>query len=112
MTDIQGACERIKSTPIPFSYSVLIHRIVAIYCFLLPFGFVETIHWLTPVVVLFISYAFFGLDAVGDELEKPFGLDPNDLPLSAISRTIEGNLRWAIGEPVPKPFEPRNGILP
>jgi ion channel-forming bestrophin family protein len=112
LTDIQGACERIKSTPIPYSYTVLMHRIVAVYCVLLPFGLAESIGWATPAVVLFISYAFFGLDAIGDEVEQPFGLDPNDLPLSTMSRAIEANLRQRIGEPPPKPFKPRNGILP
>jgi putative membrane protein len=112
LTDIMGACERIKSTPIPYSYTVLMHRIVAVYCSLLPFGLAESIKWLTPVVVLFISYALFGLDAVGDEVEQPFGMDPNDLPLSTISRNIERNLRQRIGEEMPPPFEPRDGILP
>jgi len=110
--DIQGACERIKSTPIPFSYSVLIHRIVAIYCFLLPFGFAETIHWLTPLVVLFISYAFFGLDQIGDEIEDPFGVDVNDLPLGAMARNIEINLMQRLGEtPLPEPMQPVDGVL-
>lgn len=112
LTDIMGACERIKSTPIPYSYTVLMHRIVAVYCSLLPFGLAESIKWLTPIVVLFVSYALFGLDAVGDEVEQPFGLDPNDLPLSTISRNIERNLRQRIGEELPPPFEPRDGILP
>lgn len=112
LTDIQGACERIKSTPIPYSYTVLMHRIVAVYCGLLPFGLAESIGWATPMVVLCISYAFFGLDAIGDEVEQPFGLDPNDLPLSTISRAIEATLRRRIGEPTPPLFEPRNGTLP
>ena len=112
LTDIQGGCERIKSTPIPYSYTVLMHRLVAVYCGLLPFGLDETIGWATPVVVLFVSYALFGLDAIGDEIEQPFDLDPNDLPLSTISRTIEANLRVRIGEKPPPLFEPRNGVLP
>jgi ion channel-forming bestrophin family protein len=112
LTDLQGGCERIKSTPIPYSYTVLMHRIVAVYCVLLPFGLAETIGWATPAVVLMISYAFFGLDAVGDEVEQPFGLDPNDLPLSAISRAIEANLCELIGEPGPEPLKPRDGVLP
>jgi putative membrane protein len=112
LTDIQGGCERIKSTPIPYSYTVLMHRIVAVYCGLLPFGLDESIGWATPAVVLFISYALFGLDAIGDEIEQPFDLDPNDLPLSTISRTIEANLRVRIGEEPPPLFKPRNGVLP
>jgi putative membrane protein len=111
LTDIQGACERIKSTPLPYSYTVLMHRIVAVYCGLLPFGLAETIGWITPVVVLFISYAFFGLDAVGDEVEQPFGMDPNDLPRSSIACSIEQNARARIGEPIPPPLKAKRGIL-
>ena len=111
LTDIQGACERIKSTPIPFSYTVLLHRIVAFYCALLPFGLMDTIKWATPFVVLAISYCFLGLDAIGDELEQPFGNDINDLPLKAISRTIERNLRERLGEELPQPVKPSRGVL-
>jgi ion channel-forming bestrophin family protein len=111
LTDIQGACERIKSTPIPYSYTVLLHRIVAVYCMLLPFGLMDAINWATPVIVLVISYCFFGLDAVGDEIEQPFGLDINDLPLKSISRTIERNLRERLDEGLPPPVTPKKGIL-
>lgn len=111
LTDIQGACERIKTTPLPYSYTVLMHRIVGVYCGLLPFGLAETIGWVTPVVVLFISYALFGLDAIGDETEQPFGLDANDLPLSAISRSIEQNARARLGEPLPPPIKAKRDIL-
>jgi putative membrane protein len=112
LTDIQGSCERIKSTPIPSSYTVLIHRIVAIYVFALPFGLVDTVGALTPLVVALIGYAFFGLDAVGEEIEDPFGTDINDLPLSALSRMIEINLRQALGETeLPEPLAPVDGVL-
>lgn len=98
MTNIQGGCERIKSTPIPLVYNVLIHRIAGLYCFALPFGLIHTTHAYTPVVVLLISYAFFGLDAVGEQIEDPFGLDANDLPLNLLCITIERNLRQRMGE--------------
>lgn len=111
LTDIQGACERIKSTPIPYSYTVILHRVVGVYCLLLPFGLMDTVKWATPFVVLAVSYCFFGLDAVGDEIEQPFGRDINDLPLKAISRTIERNLRERLGEELPPPVAPKNGIL-
>jgi putative membrane protein len=112
LTDIQGGCERIKSTPIPLSYTTLIHQIVAVYCLTLPFGIVKQVGTLTPFVVAFVSYAFFGLDAVGDEIENPFGLDANDLPLGALSRMIEVNLRQRLGEKeLPALAKPKNGIL-
>lgn len=98
LTAIQGACERIKNTPIPFSYTVLIHRIVLFYCLGLPFGIADQVGVLTPLVVFMVSYAFFGLDAIGDEIEQPFGEDQNDLPLSQLSRMIEVNLRQRLGE--------------
>lgn len=109
LTDIQGGCERIKSSPIPFSYTTLTHRIVAFYCYGLPFGLVHDVGMLTPVVVLVVSYAFFGLDTIGDEIEQPFGTDDNDLPLDAMARLIEVNLRQRIGDtnlpPLLKPVD-------
>lgn len=98
LVNAQGGCERIKSTPIPYVYTVLLHQLVAVYCFALPFGLVHSIGNLTPFVVLLVAYAFFSLDAVGDELEDPFGEDPNDLPLATISRMIEVNLRERLRE--------------
>ena len=90
----------------------MIHRIVASYCLLLPFGLVETTGILTPLVVLMISYAFFELDAIGDELEDPFGLHPNDLPLAAISRNIEINLLELMNDcNRPEALKPEGDIL-
>lgn len=112
LTDIQGGCERIKSTPIPLSYTSLIHQIVAIYCIALPFGLVKSVGAFTPVVVGIVAYAFYGLDAIGDEIENPFGTDTNDLPLSALSTMIEVNLRQRLGETnLPPLHKPRGGVL-
>ncbi len=112
LTNQLGGCERIRNTPVPVSYTSLMHRIVAVYVFALPFGLVTTIGEFTPLVVLFTAYAFLGLDAIGDELENPFGLDANDLPLSALSRTIEINLREILGESeLPRPLEPVDRVL-
>jgi putative membrane protein len=109
---ILGNCERIKSTPIPFSYTLLLHRTAYLYCFLLPFGLVDTVGLVTPIVAGLVSYTFFGLDALGDEIEEPFGTSPNDLPLAAISRSIEIDLREALGETdLPKPLLPKNYCL-
>ena len=98
LTGAAAACERIRNTPIPFSYTLLLHRTAYIYCFLLPFGLVDTIGFMTPFVVAIVAYTFFGLDALGDEIEEPFGTDSNDLPLDAICRAIEIDLRLALGE--------------
>ena len=107
LSNILGACERINNTPIPFTYNVLIRRIVAFYCFFLPFGLIETIGIATPIVVFLISHAFFGLDAIGNEIESPFDKQPNNLPLLAISRSIEINLLELINCPDrPEPIKP------
>jgi putative membrane protein len=98
MTGVAAACERIRGTPIPFSYTLLLHRTAYLYCLLLPFGLVDTIGYLTPLVTAIVAYTFFGLDALGDELEEPFGHSDNDLPLEALCRTIEIDLRTALGE--------------
>lgn len=98
LTAASAACERIKSTPIPFSYTLLLHRTAYLYCFLLPFGLVDTIGFMTPFVVGLVAYTFFGLDALGDEIEEPFGNLPNDLALDAICRAVEINLRDTLGE--------------
>ena len=107
-----AACERIKSTPIPFSYTLLLHRTAYLYCFLLPFGLVDTIGFMTPFVVAIVAYTFFGLDALGDEIEEPFGSEANDLALDAICRSLEINLRESLAdEDIPAPLLPINYCL-
>ncbi|MFT7723526.1 MAG: bestrophin family ion channel [Roseateles sp.] len=98
LTAAAAGCERIRNTPLPFSYALLLHRTAYLYCFLLPFGLVDSIGLMTPLVVAIVAYTFFGLDALGDEIEEPFGLLANDLPLDAICRGIEIDLRQALGD--------------
>ncbi|KAF1024033.1 MAG: hypothetical protein GAK30_00051 [Paracidovorax wautersii] len=106
-----GGCERIASTPIPFPYSVIIHRTVYFYCVLLPFGLIDAIEPMTPVIVAFIAYIFFALEALGAEIEQLFGTELNDLALDALSRGIENNLREAVGEPLLPEAEPQDYVL-
>jgi ion channel-forming bestrophin family protein len=109
LTTVLTGCERIKNTPIPFTYNLLLHRTAYLYCFLLPFGLVDSIGFMTPFVVGIISFTFFGLDALGDEIEEPFGVLPNDLALSSMCRTIERDLRGALGETdLPEALIPEN----
>lgn len=112
MTAVAMGCERIKNTPIPFSYTLLLHRTAYLYCFLLPFGLVDTIGIMTPFVVAIVAYTFFALDALGDEIEEPFGLERNDLPLDALCRHIEINLRESMHDPaVPPPLHAVDYLL-
>jgi putative membrane protein len=106
LSDIIGGCERIASTPIPYTYNILLHRTVYIYCFLLPFGFGESMLWTLPFVIVFIAYTFVALEAIADELEDPFGIEPNDLALDAMSAMIENTLAEIDNkriEPIEKP---------
>lgn len=98
LSDIVGGCERIASTPIPYTYQVLLHRTIYLYCFLLPFGLVDSLGWTTPVITVFIGYTFVAFEAIADELEEPFGIEPNDLPLDAISSMIEITLLEMAGQ--------------
>lgn len=109
MSAVLSACDRIRSTPVPFGYTLLLHRTAYIFCALLPFGFADVLGWGTPFATAVVAYTFFGLDALGDELEEPFGELPNDLPLHALATAIEINLREALGDtdlpPMPQPVE-------
>jgi len=91
-SDIIGGCERIASTPIPFSYDVLLHRTIYIYCFLLPFGFANSLVWYAPFIITFVAYTFTALEAIADELENPFDNLQNDLALDAMSVNIERSI--------------------
>lgn len=112
LSRVLAACERIRLTPLPFSYTVLLHRTAYLFCLLLPFGLADSVGWFTPVVAALVAYTFFGLDRLGDELEEPFGQDPNDLPLLALARTAEINLSETLGEPLPEPMLPEGFVLP
>jgi putative membrane protein len=112
LAQVQAGCERIALTPVPFSYSLLLHRTAYIFCLALPFALAGTLGWWTLLPVLLVSYTFFGLDALGDQLEDPFGLEPNDLPLDAMARTIEREMLEALNEPsLPPPLAPVSHVL-
>lgn len=102
-------CERLANTPLPFAYTLLLHRTAYLFCFLMPFGFADLLGWLTPPAAMLVAYTFFGLDALGEELEEPFGLMPNNLPIATYAAVIENHLRSAMGEtdlpPMPLPHD-------
>lgn len=88
-TDICGACERIKSSPIPFSYSVFIKKFIFFYVMTLPFGYVFTLGYIAVPVVVFVFYVLASLELIAEEIENPFGIDANDLPLNQICKNIQ-----------------------
>ncbi|SEI83404.1 bestrophin family protein [Paraburkholderia diazotrophica] len=99
LSDVIGGCERIVSTPLPFAYSVMIHRTVYFFCAALPFGLVESVGAFTPVFSVFVAYTFMALDAIASQIEEPFGTDDNDLALDALSATIEDAARDLLAQP-------------
>ncbi|MGV3640912.1 MAG: bestrophin family protein, partial [Adhaeribacter sp.] len=104
LTDLGGAAERIKNTPIPFTYSVFIKKFIFFYVITLPFGWAFSMgYYIIPVVVL-ILYALASLELIAEEIENPFGTDANDLPLDQICH----NIRKHVGELLAGPLEPKD----
>lgn len=97
-----GSCERIANTPLPFTYTVILHRSAYLYCILLPFGLEETVGLMMPLVVAFVSYTFFTLEAFSEEIEEPFGMQGNDLPLNSLVAGVEASMREMLGDPLPE----------
>jgi putative membrane protein len=90
--DICGGCERIKNTPIPYSYSSFIKKFIFLYILTLPIGYVFNLGYLVIPVVIFVFYVLASLELIAEEIEDPFGKDSNDLPMERMSETILKNV--------------------
>lgn len=95
-TDICGACERIKNTPIPYSYSVFLKKFIFFYVMTLPFGYVFNLGYYVIPVVVFIFYVLASLELIAEEIEEPFGHDDNDLPTRKIAENIKRHVEELI----------------
>jgi ion channel-forming bestrophin family protein len=96
-TDNVGICERIKRTPIPYSYSLYLKKIIFIYVFTMPIGFVREFgYWAMPIVSM-VFYVFGSIELLAEEIEDPFGTDANDLPTDQIFETIKANIDEIMG---------------
>lgn len=112
LINLQGGSERIKNTPMPKQYDFYPQLFVRIYCLLLPLALVQNMGWLTPLGSTLVGFIFIALDKIGRDLENPFDNSIYDIPLTSMSRTIEINLRQAMGErSLPAPAEPVRGVL-
>jgi ion channel-forming bestrophin family protein len=112
LTDAQGGTERIKNTPMPKQYDYFPQLFVHIYCTLLPLALVTSMGWLTPLGSTLVGFIFLALDKIGRDLEDPFENSIYDVPLTAITTTIEVNLRQLLGETVlPQAEKPVRGVL-
>jgi len=92
-SDILGACERIKSTPIPYSYTMYIKQFIFIYVITLPLAFVTTSGYITVPIVILITFVLLSVELIAEEIEDPFGRDINDLPTDELSEKIKDNVR-------------------
>lgn len=98
-SNILGACERIKNTPIPYSYTMYIKKFIFIYILTLPFGFVTIAEYMTVPIVVLISYVLLSVELIAEEIEDPFGTDVNDLPTDELSVKIRDNVREILLHP-------------
>jgi len=90
--DALGACERIKNTPIPYSYSIFMKKFIFLYVMTLPFGFIPTFGYWTIPIVMFVFYVLVSIELLAEEIENPFGMDVNDLPLEEMTKNIKKNV--------------------
>jgi putative membrane protein len=91
--DLMGACERIRNTPIPYSYSMYIKKFIFIYLITLPFAFVTATGYMTVAIVMIVSYVILSVELIAEEIEDPFGRDINDLPTDDLAERIRGNVK-------------------
>ena len=92
LIDIMGACERIRNTPIPYSYMMYIKKFIFIYIITLPFGFVTDSGYFTVLIVLLITFVLMSVELIAEEIEDPFGYDLNDLPTDELALKIRENV--------------------
>ncbi len=112
LANVLGGCERIKNTPLPRQYDYYPELLIKVYCIVLPFVIVDEVGLFTPLITLVVSFAFLVLNRIGKNLEDPFENSPYDVPITALSRTIEINLREALAlAPIPSPVSMEHGVL-
>ena len=92
-SDITGSCERIKNTPIPYSYSMFFKKFIFIYVTTLPLAFVYSFGYYSSLVSIFVFYVLVSMEILAEEIEDPFGKDDNDLPTDALSQKIKENVQ-------------------
>jgi putative membrane protein len=117
--DHQGRCERIKSFPYPRQFATLNYWFIRLFVWLVPFGMLQEFHrlptvaiWLTVPFSVIVTWLFLALEKIGEATENPFEGNANDIPITALSRTIEIDLRQMLGErDVPPPLAPVHNIL-
>ena len=91
--NICGGCERIRKTPIPYSYSLFLKKFIFVFVMTFPFGFMKELGYMIIPAVTFLFYVLVSLEVIAEEIEDPFGEDSNDLPTDEIAKMISANVR-------------------
>ena len=99
LIDSLGGCERIRNTPIPYSYSIFFKKFIFIFVIILPLGFAELFHYFSILLSVFFFYVLVSVELLAEEIEDPFGTDDNDLPLDAICENIRNNCGQILLDP-------------
>ncbi|KAK7403481.1 hypothetical protein QQX98_010760 [Neonectria punicea] len=92
LNDVMVGCERVLGTPLPIAYSIAISQITFVYVILLPFQLIDTLGWIAIPATVAAAYIIFGLLFIGQEIENPFGMDVNDLPLEIFCDQIANDM--------------------
>ena len=111
LASAQGGLERIRTTPLAVQFSVLPRLVVRAFCLILPLSMVQELGWITPLGSTVVGFLFVALDRIGADLEAPFSAGPHAVPMAAITRGIEIDLKQAIGDAAPEPLQPVDGVL-
>lgn len=90
--DVCGGCERIKNTPIPYSYSSFTKKFIVIYVITLPIAYAMSIGYIMTLLTVFVFYVLMSLEVLAEEIEEPFNNEENDLPMELIAQNIERNI--------------------
>jgi putative membrane protein len=116
--NLQGGCERLKSTPLFRQYSIFSRVFVVLFIYLLPFGLLKDLSnlaewgvWLTIPFSMLISWVFFTMEQIGEFSENPFDNSVSDTPIAAICRNIEIDIKEFLGEALPEKMNPVNDVL-
>lgn len=96
--DVCGGCERIKNTPIPYSYSSFIKKFIILYVVALPIAYVINLGLFMIPLTVFVYYVLMSLELIAEEIEDPFNNDENDIPMETIAQNIERNVHQIMGE--------------
>jgi ion channel-forming bestrophin family protein len=107
LVNILGGCERILKTPQPIIYTLILRKLVIVYCLLLPLEIIDDFHGFTVVIITFVSIILFGIEQIGSQLEQPFTHHPNALPLDLICKTILVNVRELIKQTERDDYDPK-----